>query len=385
MFFLIFRNMQLELTPNAASTLVFFVVAVMAIIILYKRCFAYWKNKGVPYLEPTIPFGNTAGLIFSKVNFGELIRDWYLEMKKRNWKMGGVYLCGKPFFIPVGNELIKKILISDFTFFPNRGLFIDEEVDPLTGHIFNMENYRWRNFRAKLPAAFTAAKMRKNVIIMENISKELIRKLDELTLKNKSLNIRETLNRYSIDIITACAFGMESKTLANKNEELVKQSRPFFDTQFSRTSNTLVFLFPRHVLSLFRFKLFPAETTNYFMKMFREIKDNREKENIKRNDLTNLLMDLCDDSKDHPDFNGNGKMDSLSFNEFASQMYVFFEAGFETSSTTQTFAMYELAINTEVQDRLRNEINCVLEKHNGLVGYESINEMEYLDRVVDGK
>jgi cytochrome P450 family 6 len=64
---------------------------------------------------------------------------------------------------------------------------------------------------------------------------------------------------------------------------------------------------------------------------------------------------------------------------------VFFAAGFETSSTTMTFCLYELAVNPDIQERLRAEIDKVLQKHGGNITYESIFEMEYLEKVVDGK
>ncbi|KAI2473942.1 hypothetical protein C4B38_000042 [Diabrotica virgifera virgifera] len=44
--------------------------------------------------------------------------------------------------------------------------------------------------------------------------------------------------------------------------------------------------------------------------------------------------------------------------------------------------MLELAMNLEVQDKLRNEINTVLEKYDDKITYEGIMEMTYLDKIV---
>lgn len=60
---------------------------------------------------------------------------------------------------------------------------------------------------------------------------------------------------------------------------------------------------------------------------------------------------------------------------------MFFLAGFETSSSVANFALYELAINHDIQIRLRQEIVDTLEKFDGKVTYESLLEMKYLDMV----
>ena len=68
----------------------------------------------------------------------------------------------------------------------------------------------------------------------------------------------------------------------------------------------------------------------------------------------------------------------------AAQAYVFILAGFDTSSTTMSFALLELAINPQIQDRLYQEIRKILDKFGSLT-YDAVSEMEYLDRVVHGK
>jgi cytochrome P450 family 6 len=75
----------------------------------------------------------------------------------------------------------------------------------------------------------------------------------------------------------------------------------------------------------------------------------------------------------------------LSMNELAAQVFFFFIGGFETSSTTMTFCLYELSLHQDIQERLRDEIDVVLKKHDGKITYEAIQEMEYLDKVLSGK
>lgn len=75
---------------------------------------------------------------------------------------------------------------------------------------------------------------------------------------------------------------------------------------------------------------------------------------------------------------------TMTLNEIAAQTFVFFAAGFETSSTGMSFCLYELAKSPEIQQRAHEEIDRVLAKHDGKFTYESISEMKFLEACVDG-
>ncbi|XP_029165362.1 probable cytochrome P450 6a13 [Nylanderia fulva] len=67
-----------------------------------------------------------------------------------------------------------------------------------------------------------------------------------------------------------------------------------------------------------------------------------------------------------------------------TQAFIFFLAGFETSSTTMSFAMYELAANPKIQEKLYDEIQITYKKH-GCFSYDTTSEMNYLNYIVRGK
>lgn len=49
------------------------------------------------------------------------------------------------------------------------------------------------------------------------------------------------------------------------------------------------------------------------------------------------------------------------------------------------FALYELSLNPDLQEKLRKHIRDVLSKHKNELTYEAMLDMKYLQMVIDGE
>lgn len=75
----------------------------------------------------------------------------------------------------------------------------------------------------------------------------------------------------------------------------------------------------------------------------------------------------------------------MSMDQITAQVIVFFMGGFETTSATISFCLYELAKDMNIQKCLMTEIDRVLEEYGGEITYDGVKEMKYLDQVVSGE
>lgn len=68
----------------------------------------------------------------------------------------------------------------------------------------------------------------------------------------------------------------------------------------------------------------------------------------------------------------------------AANAFVFFIAGFETTASTISYCLYELALNPEIQNTLREKIKQTLDENDGKLSYDTLKCMTYLDMVING-
>jgi cytochrome P450 family 6 len=129
-------------------------------------------------------------------------------------------------------------------------------------------------------------------------------------------------------------------------------------------------------------RVFPREVEDYFVGVLKDTIQYRQDNNTQRNDFLNLLIQLMEKGNIDEEVGGTDTR-KITFNELAAQAFLFLFAGFETTSTTMGFMFYEMAFNQDIQQEARKEVESIVKKYDGEITYEAIQDMNYLQRVMN--
>lgn len=342
-----------------------------------KKSFSYWKSYNVPHNTPTFPHGNMKD-VGKTMTFLQFLKNHYDQFNGTS-KMCGIYFFMQPISLLLDLDVIKHVLVNDFKTFNDRNFYYNDKDDPLSAHLAALDGENWRNIRAKLTPTFTSGKMRCMFYTIAQIGDRLTHQMNEgITANGNELDIKNLASRFTMDVIGACAFGLECNTLSDTNNDFHRYGRMAMEKP--RHSARITFLLSE-MKSLARFlgiKMVRDDVSAFFMNMVRRTIDYREKNNIQRSDFLDLLINLRTDDNESDTSKG------LTVNQIAAQSFLFFTAGFETSSTTMLFTLYELAVNQDIQEKLRQEIQKSFEKHDEY-SYEMMMDIPYLDQTIKGK
>ncbi|KRT83650.1 cytochrome P450 [Oryctes borbonicus] len=352
----------------------FFIVVLLtlAYFSIYYYCkqrFSYWRRKGIPDLEPSIPLGNLSAP-WKKIPPSIQYANFYKEFKERGQKHGGVYLFTNPMYIPVDPVLVRNILVKDFHNFSMRGISFNAEMQKCTDNLFFLDGPRWKVLRQKVTPTFTSGKMKMMFTTMLNCAKPLVQEMKLMSANREAIDIKETLAKFTTDVIGSCAFGIDCNSFETPNSDLRKYGKMVFQETVLKSLKMLIAFNYRGLAKKLGITMFEKEVDEFFAKLATDAYNYRMSNHIKRNDFMQILIELKETEN------------ALTMNELIAQVFAFFVAGFDTSAATLTFCLFELASNLDIQKKLREEISNVLNEYDGEITYESLQDMKYLDQVI---
>uniref|UniRef100_A0A1B0CII4 Cytochrome n=1 Tax=Lutzomyia longipalpis TaxID=7200 RepID=A0A1B0CII4_LUTLO len=178
-----------------------------------QHIYSYWDRKKIKSIKPVFPFGNLKDGFLLKKPFAELFMDLY---KQTDEPLLGLYATTKPALMVRDPELLRLILIRDFQYFHDRGVYVNEDSDPLSGHLFSLNGGKWKNLRAKLTPTFTSGRLKAMFQTFLDCGNSLEAHLMKNT--NKEVDMRDLMARYTTNIIASVAFGLDSDAIAEPKD-----------------------------------------------------------------------------------------------------------------------------------------------------------------------
>ncbi|XP_074032205.1 cytochrome P450 6k1 isoform X1 [Leptinotarsa decemlineata] len=354
---------------------IYITICLSAIIILlylyWTRNFDYWKNRGIPFEKPLPFFGNLKDVLTFKKNIGMSLKDIYDKMEGPYL---GIFLVDKPALLLKDLEVIKHVLVTDFSNFSDRTM-AQRKSDLGSSLLPMMRDAEWKAYRKLLTPGYSSSKIKKMYDIVVHTSLDMVRHIAKILETDDVVNARHEAALYGAEVITSTAFGMKGDCFDDEHSGFKKAAERIFDfNDPSRSISTSCYMMFHTLVHIFRLKFVDGWSETFLREEFLKTVKYRKDNNITRYDFVDILINL----------KKNNKINEVDMDDekMAAQAITFFIAGFETTSATISFSLYELAKNPFIQKKVRDEITPILDAHE-FIPYKTVNSgMVYTEMVM---
>ncbi|XP_058064822.1 probable cytochrome P450 9f2 [Anopheles bellator] len=391
-------------------------LVVGALVMAYRfftKNYFYFANKPIQFLKPSFPFGNQGALMMGKVTIFQHGRVLYEAFP--NARVFGMFHLRQPVYLVRDPEMIKQITVKDFDHFVDHmATGLDDNTNEemlLPNSLISLRGQKWRDMRATLSPAFTGSKMRIMFGLIAECAHSMMAHFCEEETKARAnghaglqLEMKDVMSRFANDVIGTAAFGIKVDSFRDPQNEFISMARSITNQEnLWKAVKLLGFTFFPKLMSRLNIDFLSKEEDRFFRGTITETMRVRDEQQIFRPDMIELLMQakkgsLKHQQADEPQVAAEGFATveesqigrrahdrRWTDSELVAQAFIFFFAGYETISWTISFALYELAIAEDIQQKLFLELR---EAESSLgdggedISYEKLQSLRYLDMVV---
>ncbi|CAF3226018.1 unnamed protein product [Rotaria socialis] len=275
---------------------------------------------------------------------------------------------------------------------------IQKTIEGITGPFEHglpvLKDEQWKNARSIVSPTFSSAKLKAMYTLMNETSDTYRDRLLEYADKKEIFNINTLSEKYTLDTISSCLFGIETNSLKNENATLIKHLKKFFTIDVTNIFLYILVISPRLARYLAKkgYSIFPSDTINYVSNIVNHVISQRRQHLERRNDFIQMMIDheeavkveeaMTEQTKTKdPQQQWGTLKKTLNDKEIFAQGLVFLAAGFETTSVLLSFFFYVMATEPIVQEKVYEEIQQELGDDE--ISYEKVNQLQYLDMVIN--
>ncbi|XP_067276136.1 cytochrome P450 3A40-like [Pseudorasbora parva] len=356
-------------------TLVVLVITLLFIYGVWPH--GFFKKLGIPGPRPW-PFVGTF------LSYTKGLCNFDMECAKKYGKVWGIYDGRLPILMVTDLEMIKSIMVKDcFSTFTNRRETNADLAGPFSDGITVVKDERWKRIRASLSPYFTSGRLKEIFPIAVTHADRFIKNMQKRD-HEQAIKIKEVVAPYSLDVVTSSSFSVDIDSINNADDPFVTNIKKFFQFNLFSPIILLLTLFPSvaNILGKMGISLFSRSSMDFFYNALRKIKDEHNKKSDGRVDFLKLMIQSQISDDQAKDSTSDQPVKGLTDHEILSQSFVFILGGYETTSTTLTFLLYNLATNPDSLEKLVEEIDTNFPLDSSIT-YDALMKMDYLEMAIN--
>uniref|UniRef100_A0A8C2J2C7 unspecific monooxygenase n=1 Tax=Cyprinus carpio TaxID=7962 RepID=A0A8C2J2C7_CYPCA len=323
----------------------------------------FFKKLGIPGPRPWPFFGTFLSYTKGFFNFD-------MECAKKYGKVWGIYDGRLPILMVTDLEMIKVIMVKEcYSTFTNRrtnaGL-----AGPFSDGISVVKDERWKRIRSSLSPYFTSGRLKEIFPIAVTHADRFIKNMQKKD-HAPPVKVKEVVAPYSLDVVTSSSFSVDIDSINNADDPFATNIKKFLKfSLFNLNFFIISALFPSiaNLLGKMGISLFSRSSMEFFYNVLKKIKDEHNKESNGRVDFLQLML--------------QNQIPGLTDHEILSQSFIFILGGYETTSTTLTFLLYNLATNPDCLEKLVKEIDTNFPPDTPIT-YDALMKMDYLEMAIN--
>ena len=287
--------------------------------------------------------------------------------------------------------LLKDVLVRHFSHFMDRRLIFREKYT--SKFLTQLCGSEWKHTRSIMTPTFTSGKMKAMLHLMNECLEPMMNRIRKNS--GQDMDVKDLFGCFTMDVIAKCAFAVETNTHDNESHPFVVNAKKFFE--FPPLRMLMVLFSPEFIRSRLSLSFFDPSAMDYLAGLGHHMIDERRKKGIKAgnrsyNDFLQLMLEAGREPTNHEqedtDENSNehrveSNKKTLTDEEIIANIIVILLAGYETTASLLTYASYSLAVHPEIQAKLRQEILEAKNKNNGVLDYDTLMSLPYLDAVIN--
>uniref|UniRef100_A0A8C1F5F5 unspecific monooxygenase n=1 Tax=Cyprinus carpio carpio TaxID=630221 RepID=A0A8C1F5F5_CYPCA len=289
-----------------------------------------------------------------------------------------------PILMVTDLEMIKVIMVKEcYSTFTNRRETNAGLAGPFSDGISVVKDERWKRIRSSLSPYFTSGRLKEIFPIAVTHADRFIKNMQKKDHANKHCFYSRVVAPYSLDVVTSSSFSVDIDSINNADDPFATNIKKFLKFSLFSPLFLILALFPSiaNLLGKMGISLFSRSSMEFFYNVLKKIKDEHNKESNGRVDFLQLMLqnqipgDHFGDTDEQP-------AKGLTDHEILSQSFIFILGGYETTSTTLTFLLYNLATNPDCLEKLVKEIDTNFPPDTPIT-YDALMKMDYLEMAIN--